>query len=88
MLRVVGQEQEILTSHPLFDMGSEFYHLLEILLLVSIPEILIHNIMMLKILNNLGNPLYPAHLTLRNDIGHVGGPASLGDTGNGQFLLS
>ena len=33
--------------------------------------------MMLKILNNLGNALYPAHLTLRNDIGHGGGPASL-----------
>lgn len=63
-------------SHPLFDMGSEFYHLGNISPCIDMgnsgPQ---YNDV--EDPQNSGNPLYPAQGSLRNDMGHVGGPASL-----------
>ena len=63
-------------EHPLFDMSSEFYHLISNSPCVDSgnPGSQYNDV---EDPNNLGNPLYPAHGTLRNDMGHVGGPASL-----------
>jgi hypothetical protein len=65
-----------INDHPLFDMNSEFYHLWETSPCVDSgnPGPQYNDV---EDPNNLGNALYPAHLTLRNDIGHAGGPASL-----------
>jgi len=64
-----------INDHPLFDMNSEFYHLIENSPCVDSgnPDLQYNDVEDPQI---PGNALYPAHLTLRNDIGHSGGPAS------------
>jgi len=65
-----------INDHPLFNMNSEFYHLIQNSPCVDSgnPGSQYNDV---EDPNFLGNALYPAHGTLRNDIGHGGGPASL-----------
>jgi len=62
-------------EHPLFDMGSEFYHLWDTSPCIDAgnPDPQYNDV---EDPSNPGNPLYPAWGTLRNDMGHGGGPAS------------
>jgi hypothetical protein len=65
-----------INEHPLFRMDSEFYHLWDYSPCVDSgnPGPQYYDV---EDPNNLGNAMSPAYGTLRNDIGHAGGPASL-----------